>query len=548
MIFFMAVLSFGTVAPQYSRFREKTMKSMLPLFILSFVALFGLGCSSEPPTGPEAGRVLVEDAAASMGGWPALDAVKTQEIRTAGTDWEPLQAVEPTAEPRQVNTFAQVLLLDFDRRRFSLTFDASRTYPTSASVKFVEVIDGDTGMLETTGADGKAVNERLHPSRFAARLRDYNRLPIRVLYTAKAAADLTRAEDINDGNRTIHVLKYTDNGSPVELHLDSFNKLPIRVIYKEDDPIYGDTLNEMAFSDWRDRSGVRLPDAQSTFLNGKKIREERVRNLINNAKIDEPALTIPAVIRSQPENGQRIISQWTLRRIVMGVTYADFGREQRVELAQVAPGVHHIRGGSHHSMVVEMKDHLLVVEAPLFDERSVAVMKALEDKFPGKPVKYLATTHFHIDHTGGLRAYAAKGATLLVHESIVPFVTEMLERPHTVRPDTLAKGSLTGTIEGVKDTKVLTDGERTVELRPIENDHAKGMLVAYLAKEKIIFVSDLYSPPGPVPNPSVIFERNRATAFYNAVTKAGLAVDTIVGGHGVAGSFRDFEKAVRSGS
>jgi hypothetical protein len=70
------------------------------------------------------------------------------------------------------------------------------------------------------------------------------------------------------------------------------------------------------------------------------------------------------------------------------------------------------------------------------------------------------------------------------------------------------------------------------------------MLIVYLPKEKIVFVSDLYSPPGPVPNPSVIFERNRAKAFYDAVVKAKLQVETIVGGHGMVGSFRDLEKAV----
>ena len=68
--------------------------------------------------------------------------------------------------------------------------------------------------------------------------------------------------------------------------------------------------------------------------------------------------------------------------------------------------------------------------------------------------------------------------------------------------------------------------------------------MAYLPKKKVLFVSDLYSPPGPVPNPSVIFERTRATAFYTAVTQAGLAVDMIVGGHGVVGPFRDLAKAV----
>jgi glyoxylase-like metal-dependent hydrolase (beta-lactamase superfamily II) len=515
---------------------------------LSALVMFLTACSSPPAVGPDAGRALIEEAAGAMGGWAAMDAVKSQEILTGGTDWEPLQAVDPEGEPRQINTFGQTVLVDYEKKRMRLTFDALRTYPTQAPVKFVEVIEGDAGMLETADPQGKPVNERLHPSRLATRLRDYNRLPIRVLYTAKAASDLQRAEDVTVDNKAIHVVKYTDNGAAVELHLDSFNKLPIRVIYIEDDPIYGDTLNEIAFSDWRDRSGVRLPDTQTTFLNGKKIREERVRTLINNPKLQDTSFAIPESVKAQPENGERIVSQWTLRRAVMGVTYLDFGREQKVEIAQVAPGVHHIRGGSHHSMAVEMKDHLVVVEAPLFEERSVAVIKALEEKFPGKPVRYLVVTHFHFDHTGGLRAYAAKGATLLAPDSIVPFVKEMLERPHTVRPDSLANASAKGTVEGVSGTRALTDGERTVELRPIPNDHASGMLIAYLPKEKVAFVADLYSPPGPVPNPSVIFERKRATAFYDAVMKGGLSVETVVGGHGVVGPFRDLAKAMASGS
>jgi hypothetical protein len=35
------------------------------------------------------------------------------------------------------------------------------------------------------------------------------------------------------------------------VQFDSYNKLPMRVIYTEDDPIYGDTLNELVYADWR---------------------------------------------------------------------------------------------------------------------------------------------------------------------------------------------------------------------------------------------------------------------------------------------------------
>jgi glyoxylase-like metal-dependent hydrolase (beta-lactamase superfamily II) len=481
---------------------------------------------------------MIELSAESIGGWAAMDAIRNQEILTGGSDWEPMQAIEAGGDPRQLNTFGQTLLVDFETGRMKLSFDALRTYPAPGPVKFVEVIDNEVGMLQTTDAAGNTVSERLHPSRYATRIRDLNRLPLRVLYVAKGAAELARTEDITVDTKVFHVLTYKDGGMPVELQIDSFTKLPARVIYTEDDPILGDTLNEVAFSDWRESGDVRLPYTVSTFLNGNKIREERVRTLINNSTIDAAALAIPEDVRAQPEVGERIVSQWTLRRAVMGVGYVDFGREQKVSLVELSPGVWHVTGGTHHSMAVEMSDHVVVVEAPLFEERSLAVMRAIEEKLPGKPIKYLVVTHFHFDHSGGVRAYAARGATIVAHEAIVPFLKEVLMRPKTVRPDTLAgAGSVTAVVEGVAQSRALTDGSRTLDLRDVPNPHVVGMLMAYLPAEKLVFESDLYTP-GAVVQPG----DPNATAFFMAVTAANLTVDRVVGGHGAVGPFRDLAR------
>lgn len=514
------------------------------VIVLALLVLLS-ACSSAPPAGPDAARALIEESAAAMGGWAALDAVKSQEILTGGGDLEPMQAVEPNGEAREINQFGQSIIVNFEKNQFRLVFDAMRVYPTRQPVKFAEVIDGDAGMLETPTAKGDTARERLHPARLAARQRDVRRMPVRVLYTAKSASDLTRAEDKADGARKLHVLTYTDGGQPVELQLDTFNKLPARVIYTEDDPIYGDTLNEIAFFDWREYSGVRLPATQAFFLNGNKIREERVRTLINNPKYDENSLAVPADIRSQPENGERIVSQWPLRRVVMGVGYQDFGREQKVDIVEAAKGVYHVKGSTHHSMAVEMKDHVVVVEAPLFEERSAAVIKALEAKIPGKPVKYVVMTHFHIDHSGGMRAYAAKGAAILAHEKNVQFLKTMFSRPKTVRPDSLAKaGNVTPNVEGVKGAKSLTDGERTIEIREIENPHAGGMLAVYLPKEKLLFASDLFTPGTPV-DPANTNGVANAAALYKAITDQKLDVARIVGGHGEIAPLSDLAKAGR---
>jgi glyoxylase-like metal-dependent hydrolase (beta-lactamase superfamily II) len=129
-------------------------------------------------------------------------------------------------------------------------------------------------------------------------------------------------------------------------------------------------------------------------------------------------------------------------------------------------------------------------------------------------------------------------------------VKTVLSRPKTIRPDSLAKaGKVTPNIEGVKDGKQLTDGERTIELREIPNPHSSGMLVAYLPKEKVLFVSDLFTPGTPV-DPTNKNGVENAAALYSAITGAKLDVDRIVGGHGDISPLKDLAKvaAMKSGS
>ena len=49
---------------------------------------------------------------------------------------------------------------------------------------------------------------------------------------------------------------------------------------------------------------------------------------------------------------------------------------ERVTAEKVADGVWFIAGGSHNSVAIEMKDHLMLVEAPLNDGRTRAGHRA----------------------------------------------------------------------------------------------------------------------------------------------------------------------------
>jgi glyoxylase-like metal-dependent hydrolase (beta-lactamase superfamily II) len=99
-------------------------------------------------------------------------------------------------------------------------------------------------------------------------------------------------------------------------------------------------------------------------------------------------------------------------------------------------------------------------------------------------------------------------------------------------------------VEGFKDVKTLTDGDRTIELREIANPHANGMIVVYLPKEKMLFESDLFTPGQAVDATNTLGIEN-AAALQTAIM--GLKVEGIIGGHGNIGTMSELSKIVALG-
>ena len=213
-----------------------------------------------------------------------------------------------------------------------------------------------------------------------------------------------------------------------------------------------------------------------------------------------------------------------------------------VTLTKLGDDAYFVTGGSHHSLFVVFKDHVVVVEAPLNEERSLAVLAKIAETAPGKPVRYVVPTHYHFDHSGGLRTYIAKGITIVTTPGNRAFVERLAKAPHTIRPDLLAREPRPPVIETFTGKRVFDDGARTLEVRDIgPNPHVSEAVVAYLPKEKAVFVADLFTIPvaGPFPpaSPALV-------DFADKLQKQGLAVETIAPGHGRLGNLADLTAAL----
>jgi glyoxylase-like metal-dependent hydrolase (beta-lactamase superfamily II) len=154
--------------------------------------------------------------------------------------------------------------------------------------------------------------------------------------------------------------------------------------------------------------------------------------------------------------------------------------------------------GSYDSLIVEFQDHIMMLEAGANEAGTLAYIAEAKRLIPNKPIRYVMNTHAHSDHTRGLPAMVAEGATIITHENNREFFERALNTPRMLLDDVLARNPYrTAVVDPVGDRKVYSDGTRTVEMhRAWPVPHSNGLLVAYFPKERILFQGD-FSLPAP---------------------------------------------------
>lgn len=234
-----------------------------------------------------------------------------------------------------------------------------------------------------------------------------------------------------------------------------------------DNPVTGDTLVEIAYADYRDFGGVMFPVRITRTQGGHPVLDLTVSVVTSNA---------PAAI-VVPEGANAAAPPVA------------------VTVTKLADGVFYLTGGSHHSLAVDQKDHIVVVEGPQNEERSLAVIAKVKETIPNKPIRYLINTHVHFDHSGGVRTYVAEGATIVTHQMNRPYYEQAWAAPHALNPDRLAQSPKAATFETFTDKHVLTDGGRSIEIHQIAGGgHNDAFAMIYLPGEKILVEGDAYTP------------------------------------------------------
>ncbi len=527
-----------------TRFWAQRPRFMRVLWVVPLAALAlawtGLSSAADP----------IQKALDAIGGEDALRAFDGFAYEATGHYDEPQQGPEPDQAIRS-STFSLDLRYDVRGDRLSLAWRRQVLDPVRGSVEYRDILAGGAGYQTGRGnlflpPDAKT-DGPLTPMRVGAIEHEMRLLNPHLLLKSIAGnrALVTAVADEVLRGRTFHVIEVVDEVALVRLYVDERTGRISRLKTIQNDHIWGDVEAGIVYGDWRTAAGSRLvfPHRVEIVVDGHTLRtEQRGRVTVNpgfaadlfDIPLEARRNTDPAAVR-QGAVHWLYIARWH----GMGLPFGDEDQIRVVsETVLGDENIRHLTGAFHHSLAVRLNDGIVVVEAPLNEARSNAVLAEIDRVWPGVPVTHLVVTHHHFDHLGGFRTYAAAGATIVTSELNRSYVERALASTHSLAPDALAAvASPTWRLESVPadGAIVLNDGHRSIELRHVQTRHSSDMLIVHLPESRVVFASDLYHaglmpPEMPMPAPFDTLAGN----LRDGLDALGWDVRWIVGGHGAS--------------
>ena len=473
-------------------------------FTTSAIAIGALGlvsCASVPPNdSPDAlSQTTLSRADRAMG----ASAVKSIRFAGTGTGTTFGQAFVPSMTwPKIVySSFSRVA--DYENGAFREDAARSRAEPTGGG----GVPLMGAGEQRTTGLMRANLAWNLAgPAPVAAPVALHTR--VHDLWTSphgviKAALkNKSTAQPLNEGGRSLTAVSFEQAGHFKATAIINADGLVERVESMLPNPVLGDTVVTTQYSDYKDFSGVKFP---------MRIRQSMARTEVLDLAVGEVEVN-PAANIEVPE-------------LVKTAT-------ERVTADKVAEGVWMMGGGSHNSVAIEMGNHMMVVEAPLYDGRTLAMLAEVKKLQPAKPIRFLVNSHHHFDHSGGLRAAASESIELVTSGQAKTYFDRVMSNPNRISPDSLEKSGKKPVISAVDSKRVFTDTKRVAEIHFIEGGvHAQGFMMVYLPAEKLLIQADAFTPGPPNSPPPARVNDNHVNLVQN-IERLKLNVERILPLHG----------------
>lgn len=458
-------------------------------------------------------KAVLDRSVAAYGGTDELNAIANVSLQITGESVHRNQSRRPGDLDRTPYTAEIVIDLKNSRARQV----QKGQYPGGFNWNNGFVVDAGnrTGfdLIRKTFSPPGAIT----PAIFKANTRWLPQLVL--LNVLERAQSLRYAGKVDYDKRPHEVVDYvTNDGARLTLYIDEQTGLLSKFETLVTDSLSGDSLFETRFTGQRKVGKYIIPARRVNALNGDITNDFGITGVVFNSELAPDRFNVPEGMRA--------------------VTFPT-----PTPVTKHADKIYTTSAGGYNVLFVDFNDHIFVMETPGNDRVSLQAIEQIKKTIPNKPIKYVAVTHHHDDHAGGIRTYMAEGATLIVAPGEEAFFKKVSAVHFSADPDTLTRKPREPKFEPLQNGKrVLTDGTMTVELYDIgKGPHTEEMLVAYFPDQKLIFQGDLLNRPA---NGDVPIANDTSVHFLNWIDSKKLAVEMTIPVHGPPTTIADFRKAV----
>lgn len=474
---------------------------------------------------------LVDKMLVAVGGEERLEQIETLQITSTGTRWILDEGIRP-GDGRGVPGDYD-LLLSFDGSSGAVRLDYDIDHSRFGMRQVTEVFDGAGGFIvgqdsnvAPPGARGMTTDRWLSVANHQL-LMNPNLLVGRIA-AGLLPARLDRSVRLGGVPHDILIADRTF-GPPMEIVVNRRTGLIRQIELTESDPLRRDVRVVVRFGLWERVDGLAVPTQATVSYDGQLIQREFRNEIVLNGGLETGFFTAPSGVMPAPFDlvlAERGANSHQHLQSFAALGFPLDGLQLDVIGMELADGVHHLTGGTHHSMLVEHDDGLILVDAPLNEYRAKALLTYIETRFPGESITHLVQSHHHVDHSAGARTIVATGADLVTQRSGARFWSRILRVESTVVPDVPPVVGAAGRILTVTDggSAFFGSGDNAVGVHSFEQDHADDLV--FVVAGGVGFIVDFYNPFPGAPLPP------EAQVLVDLSDERDLGVHTIAGGHG----------------
>lgn len=458
-------------------------------------------------------KAALDRSVAAYGGRDALNAIANVSIRIAGESVHRNQSRRTGDMDR--TPYTAELVIDVKNSRIMQTQKGH--YPGGFNWHNGFVIDAGNRTNFDLVRNTSSPPSQISPGAVRGNMRW---VPQLVLLTVLERATTIRYLGKTEYEKRPHeVIDYVSpDNARLALYIDEQTGLLSKFEMLLTDPFGGDSVWETRFPGQRKVGNYIVPAARVNALSGDVMTDYRFADVTFNTELRPETFKLPEGLRA--------------------ITFP-----APTPVTKHAENIYTTSAGGYNVLFVDFKDYIFVMEAPGNDRVTSQALEQIKKTIPGKPIKYAAVTHHHDDHAGGIRAFMAEGATLIIAPSEEAFFRKVNTYSFKAEPDTLTRNPRTAVFEPLKNGKrVLTDDTTTVEIYDIgKGPHTEEMLVAYFPDHKLIYQGDLLNRPS---NGDAPIANDTSVHFLNWIDTKKLAVDATIMVHGPLTTIAEFRKAV----